>query len=66
MPSVRWLPPVAHQMSMMTPHINANNSVVFKPLQWPCTRNLPFMVTSVETQPEFLLDMCWRLDCGKD
>jgi len=51
---------------MMTPHINANNSVVFKPLQWPCTCNLPFMVTSVETESEFLLDMRWRLGCGKD
>ncbi len=60
MPSVCRLPPVAHQISMITPHIRAKSNVVFKPLQCPCTRNLPFMATSVRTLPEILLDMRWN------
>ena len=55
-PSVSSLAPVSHQISMMTAHISPNRRTVFKPLQWPCTFMLPFMVLSLKFLAEFFLN----------
>ena len=56
-PSVPRSPPVAHQINMMMAHINAKSSVVFRPLKWPRTCNLPSIAHTLNSLSDSWLDM---------
>ena len=56
-PSVPRPPPVAHQINMTMAHINAKSSVVFRPLKWPRTCNLPSIAHTLNSLSDSWLDM---------